>query len=274
MNIENFEYLEKRLEKRGWEHLAPQLKENMTAGKPDFILNADGEVDGKQVAFESQFRKHGEHDFYYFNRINASLEQNGVLIAQASFRESWNLLPEEMYRILNYGSKVAVYKEGMKNDAGESFNAYITVNQDKPLDENGNVNLNTYHDNYYRKYPFDLDNALTRLPVPIRELTPENMDGIIRDLKSGIPVPVTMKHDGSEINGYLSINAKVGRVDVLDDKMRPVQFPKRQAQQTRNTQQGGSVTQSAQQVDEVKKKPWQNRQQRVDWNRRGKGMAR
>lgn len=281
MNIENFEFHVKRLEQRGWEHLAPQLEEKMKAGEPEFSLHETGEIEDREVGFELTFRKHAEHDHYFFNHINASLSEDGEVKAQAAFRESWKLAPDEMYRILEHGSKVAVYKEGIRNSAGEPFNAYITVNVDQPLDDNGLLNLNTYHDNYYKRYPFELDSALERIPFDIKELIPENLDDIKAQLTRGIPVPVAIVSDGKEIEGYLTINAKIGRVDVLDSDLEPLQPSKKQQQEisvdnpkaeAEKQGQGQSTVSGG----DVKKKPWQNRQQTVNWNRnkQGKGVPR
>lgn len=268
MNIDNLEYLKKRLEAREWGHLAPEMEENMTAGKQEFDLYTTDTADNKELEYELQFRKHNEHDFYYFNRINVALAMDGQVVSHASFRESWNLMPEEMSRLLEYGSKVAVYKEGMKNDAGEPFNAWISVNEEQPQTENGALNLNTYHDNYYKKYPFELDNAVSRLPKSIQEQIKDKTEAVKQDLKRGIPVPVMVDVENGKEQGYLSINAKIGRVDVLDNKMEPVEL-------SANKEQQITKEQSEQQADgDVKKKPWQQ-QQRLNQNknRQGKGMS-
>lgn len=287
MNTENFEYHVKRLEQRGWERIAPQLEEKMKTGEPEFSLYETGEIDGREVDFELTFRKHAEHDHYFFNHINASLLDNGEVTAQAAFRESWKLTPDEMYRILEHGSKVAVYKEGIRNSAGEPFNAYITVNVDQTLDDNGLLNLNMYHDNYYKNYPFELENALGKLPFDIKELLPENLGDIKAQLTRGIPVPVTILLDGKETEGYLTINAKIGRIDVLNSDLEPLQPSKKQQQEisegketTVDNPKVGAEKQAEDQStapgDDVKKKPWQNQRQTVNWNRnkQGKGVPR
>ena len=251
MKTENFENLSDRLEQRGWDHLIPELKAQMEAGNPEFTLVQSGSVAEHEVGFELKFRKHRELDHYYFNRINTTLSKEGEVLAQASFRESWELTPEEMYHIAMYGSKVAVYKEGIKNDSGTSFNAWISVNVEEPMDENGYLNLNTYHDNYYKKYPFVLDDALERLPYEIRELVPENTEEIKAQLMTGIPVPVVYRQGEEEQHGILTVNAKIGRIDILDENMEPIQQQGKQAQA-----KAPEVEPKPQGVDGEKKKPW------------------
>lgn len=290
MKIENFDSLVKKLEQRGWGHLAPELEEKMKTGEAELSLHVIREIEGVEVDYESKFRKHREHDHYFFNHINATLVQDGEVVAQAAFRESWKLDPDQMQRILEYGSKVAVYKEGLWNKEGERFNAYITVNADEPLNENGMLNLNTYHDNYYSNYPFVLDDALVKLPFEIRELVPENIEGIKSQLVNGVPVPVTIVSSGEEAEGFLAINAKIGRVDVLGTDLEPIQLSKgKQQANAKNTTAGtkasadspprdkdGQQDQSAEKADNEKKKPWQNRQPAMKWNRnkQGKGVPR
>lgn len=273
MNIENFEYLKKQLEKRGWEVLGPQLEENIVAGKDSFELYHTQSFEGLSVDYELQFKKHAEHPFYYFNRINAALSEGEQVLAQASFRESWKLMPEEMYQILQHGDKVAVYKEGIKNEAGDPFNAWITVNADMHLDENGSLNLNTYHDKYYKKYPFDLDYSLSKLPAFVREQLGDGLDAVKDSLKQGTPYPINIDRNGVSEPGFLSVNAKVGRIDILDSSMEHLPVPEKKEQQADNISNGQGPASIA---DAEKKKTSLNqaRPNHFKTNRPGRGLSR
>lgn len=278
METENFDYHAKRLEQRGWEHLVPELKEKMESGDPEFSILHEDRIEDKDIAFESTFRKHAEHDHYFFNHINTALSENGQVVAQASFRESWKLSPEEMCRITAYGSKVAVYMEGIRNKEGERFNAYFSVDPDHPLNDKGTLDIKLYHDNYYKTYPFELGEALSKLPCKIKELTDESVDEIKAQLQRGILVPVTVEGEEREIEGYLTINAKIGRVDVLDSKLEVMELSeKTEKQEVReNPVKEDEQKEPSTKVGDEKKKPWQNRQQTVNWNKnkQGKGVTR
>ncbi|MNU20723.1 hypothetical protein D3C71_89720 [compost metagenome] len=272
MNIENFEYLQKQLEKRGWEELNPQLAEHIAQGKESFDLYISQSPDPLTIDYELKFRKHAEHPFYYFNRINAALSEGDQVLAEASFRESWNLMPEEMYQILKYGNKVAVYKEGIKNEAGEPFNAWITVNADIPLTEEGLLNLNTYHDKYYKKYPFNLDYSLSKLPDDIKEQIKNDFADVIAHLKHGIPYPVNVDKAGTLEPSFLSVNAKVGRVDLFNANMEPLAL----AEKT-EMKQSGNLSNGAEQqlaIDGEKKKPQQVRPNHFKNNKQSRGLSR
>lgn len=286
MNIENFETQKDALEWRGFpEELVEPLRRNMEAGKEEFSLACTKDMGDELLHLEPQFRKHEKHDVYYFNRYNAVLvSKDGEELAKASIKRSWQIPIDEAYQILKHGSKVAVHKEGIYNDEGERFNAVIAVNPDQELKEDGSLNINVYHENYYKKHPFDLDNALSRLPVEIKELVPENIEDIKAALKSGIPVEVTIAQKSGEVPGYLTINAKIGRVDVRDANMEMLIVPKKRQQaeveQQADTgeQQGQGASSDAekgQTVEDEKKKPWQDRQQTVKWNKdkQRKGMS-
>lgn len=278
METENFDYHAKRLEQRGWEDLVPELKEKMESGDAEFTLLTEGTIEDKSVEFELTFRKHEEHDHFFFNHINTSLIEEGQVVSQASFRESWKLSPEEMYRITAYGSKVAIYMEGIRNKEKEQFNAYLSVDPDQPLDEKGLLNLKLYHDNYYKRYPFELGDALSQLPYQIKELADENIDDIKSQLKRGIPVPVTVEANGQEIEGYLTINAKVGRIDLLDGKLEVMERSGHKDKQElmENSTKHTDQNESAEKVVDEKKKLWPNRQQTMSWNKnkQGKGVSR
>lgn len=275
-NTENFEYLKKQLEYLGLGHLAPKLEENIREEKAKFELvqTGQGESEESTVDYELQFNKHKEHPFYYFNRTVATLKENGEAIAVASFRASWKLTEEEMSRILAYGSKVAVYKEHIKNDAGESFNAWITVNVSQPLDEAGHLNVNTYHDKYYKKYPFDLDYSISRLPDQIKDQIKDKHEEVKSYMKLGIPYAVDVETKDGIVGGCLSVNAKVGRIDVLDENMELAKLAgRKEIQQAPAGKE--QPQQTEQQKPEEKKKfhqqPMRNNQFR---NNQGKGITR
>ncbi|OJV52287.1 MAG: hypothetical protein BGO31_05505 [Bacteroidetes bacterium 43-16] len=274
-NAENFDYLKGQLEQLGWGNLAPQLEEHIRAGKEKIELNQNeqGEVEGRTVDYELQFNKHSEHPFYYFNRVNATLRENDEIIATASFRSSWKLMPEEMGRILEYGDKVAVYREGIKNDAGEPFNAWISVNANQPLDEHGHLNMNTYHDRYYKKYPFDLDYSISRLPEQIKVQIKDKHEEVKDCIRQGIPYGLDVATTDGIVQGCLSANAKVGRIDILDNNLELAKLPVPQKAERQNTGQETSTEQGA--ADE-KKKPWQYQQVRGNQfrNKQGKGISR
>lgn len=273
MKIENFEYLSQRLKNRGWDELIPELKENMENGAKEFSLYAGGILeDKKEVSFYSTFRKHDTEDFFYYNRINAKVSQGDELLGQASFRESWNLDPLEMFNITTYGSKVAVYKEGIKNESGELFNAWISVNEDTPLDEHGFRNLNTYHDNYYKKYPFDLDASIARLPEHILQQIEGRHDEVKQDLMQGNPVAITIDENG--LGGFISINARIGRVVALDDEMEMLMFENKQQHQEKAQRQAPEAP-STETAEAEKKKQSPAVKQPMNWkNRSSKGISR
>ncbi|TYR37403.1 hypothetical protein FXV77_05195 [Sphingobacterium phlebotomi] len=279
MEQENFDYHKSQLERRGWEHLVPQLEEKMKSGEPEFSLLTEGEIEGEKVGYELTFRKHPEHDHYFFNHIIASLNRDGEEL-KASFKESWKLSPEEMYRITAYGSKVAVYKEGILNKAKERFNAYITVNADEPLNEKGELNINTYHDKYYQNHPFDIEDELTKIAKSVNGITPENLKEIKEELISGVFVPVILPTEDGEIEVYLTLNAKRGKVECVDTDLEPVDLleqGEKQKQKTEKVTEPSKETES-QDIQESKsqgnekKKPWENRVT-PKWNKAKQGKA-
>ncbi|WP_222165939.1 hypothetical protein [Edaphocola aurantiacus] len=238
--MENIEYLEQQLSERGWEHLKAELAEKINSGVTEFSLYTNTDGQPNRLDFELQFKKHAEKPVYYFNRINAALVSGDEVLSQASFRESWKMAPEEMGRVLEYGSKVAIYKEGLLNEERKPFNAWISVHTEEPLKEDGTLNLNLYHDNYYQKHPFNLEVEVSKLPASILEQYKGKESILTTSLKHGILVAVEHDNGNGPEPCFLTVNAKVGRIDVLDSEMEPISLTKRPeiTQQTEQTPAG------------------------------------
>lgn len=267
MNIENFENRAKTLEYRGigtGHH--EELKDKMETGVDAFSLEGEVPVKGDVLKYECLFNKDKEHDFYYFDRINVILvEKNGQETA-ASIKTDWKVSLTEAYNLLKFGEKVAVFKEGLKNAEGNTYSTYINFQKDGPVDEYGHVPFNTYHENYYLKYPFDIREKLQNMPIPIKELVPQNIDRIIKSMQKAEPLKVTMMLHGQEVSGYLTINARKGRIDMMDANMELIELSQKEQVKVETKEEPSPA--------DEKKKSWENRKPEVKWSRKpGSGMS-
>jgi len=278
MNEDNYETLKISLEIRGFgEETIKSLKEAMTKGNEEIRLSETFEDNGLTMQAEPVFNKHKEYDHYFFNRIDATLFQGDEILAQSSVRASWMVKAEELMRMLTYGDKVAVYKKDIQNFERNKFNAYISVLPDRARDENGNTILNSYHDNYYSKQPFDLREKLLARADQFPEINEGTVDKLVQQLQHAELVTLTGKSGDTEFEAIFGINAKKGDVHILDGNLEPLKLyiPKRvEEQSTPEAQQSINETRQQDPAGEVKKKPWENRPAVIRRPNQNKGISR
>ncbi|TDX00515.1 hypothetical protein [Dinghuibacter silviterrae] len=270
MNVENVEALKESLKKKGFgESLNQALEENISAGEPDFTLEHIVEVKSDEVGYRLHFRNDEGRDKTYFNSFDTAILKSPDLrgIREHNFAADKMITAMEAYRMVKYGELVAVNKD-LYNKEGQKYNVWLSIDVNGPKDEYNNYPVNSYHENYYKKHPFILADVLSNMPVPVKELeTPGQRADIEKALKKANLPAVTMFIGGKEVNGFLSVDPKLGRINLLDSKMQIIDLQEQQRAQvvTKNTEQV--------QGEDVKKKTWPDRKQgKVNWPARPKGM--
>lgn len=273
MNVENFEQLKEALYRKGFgESLYGQLEQQMNSGKPDFMLEHQVKISEDNVGFRLHFRRDETKDKVYFNSYDAAIfnltDTRGQLLEQ-NFQTDKLITANEAYRMLKYGDLVAVNKTLFNKD-NQQYNTWLSLDAKAEKNEYGNFPLNSYHENYYKKQPFVLGDALNNLPVPVKELESQrSRETIEKALKKANPVNITFVRNGAEESGYLGVNAKIGRVDVYDANFKLVE----REGQRETIKEANAQDNPVQQQEDLKKKSSQN--QKVNWeNKRqpGKGV--
>lgn len=271
MQQENFEKLSKELYYRGFgEGLNDELGEKMSRAGAEFAIEHQVAIAGDNMAYRLNFRKDDNEDKYYFNTMDTSLLRSGDRPGQElthSFPANSLVTAAEMHRMLKHGLLVAVNKD-LYNKKGEAFNTWLSLDTAGPKDDFGNFPRKTYHENYFAKRPFDIQDALQALAVPVKELEQKfKLGDYEKALKKANLPEVTIMVNGVESKGYLSVNPGERRIDVYDTDMKLV------IQQQQAIAPVHDKQQSVQQPDDVKKKPWAERQP-VNRNKsKGKGMG-
>lgn len=274
MEQENFEKLKKELFYRGFgEGLNNELGEKMSRSGHEFAIEHQVGIEGDQMAYRLNFRKDDNADKYYFNTIDTALLKNGDQPGQElthSFPANSLVTATEMHHMLKYGLLVAVNKN-LFNKKGEPYNTWVSLDTTSQKDDFGNYNRKSFHQNYFVKEPFDVQQALTNLSVPVKELEQKFKLGDYEKMLKKANLPeVTIMVNGVESKGYLSVNPEGRCIDVYDANMKIVE--------QQDQAQGLSAAENkkdtlVQQSGDVKKKPWEQ-QQRVNWNKnKGKGMG-
>lgn len=274
MEKENFEKLCTELFYRGFgESLNVELGQRMSRPGTEFSIEHRVAIEGDQMDYRLNFRKDDNLDKYYFNTIDTSLLKNGDQPGQElthSFPANSLVTATEMHHMLKYGLLVAVNKN-LFNKKGEPYNTWVSLDTASPKDDFGNYNRKSFHQNYFVKDPFDVQQALKNLSVPVKELEQKFKLGDYEKILKKANLPeVTIMVNGIETKGYLSVNPEERRIDVYDANMKIVE---RQDQKQGLSAAENSKETPVQQSGDVKKKPWEQ-QQRVNWNKnKGRGMG-
>lgn len=276
MNAENLDKLIETLYRKGFgEGLNEELKAKMLSGSPEFILEHMTTIGKDEVGYRLHFRRDDdpEKDKVYFNNYDAAIFKNADApgeVREHNFPADKMITAMEAYRMLKHGDLVAVNKN-LFNKEGNQYNTWISIDIEGEKDERGNYPVNTYHENYYKKQPFVIGEALKNLPVPVKELgNPQTVANIEKALQKANLVEVIIKLNGAETNAFLSVNPAKGRIDLYDQNLQLIE-----GQQQETKQDVGKTNSQAQSQDEVKKKPWGNQQQ-VKWDKKSpsKGVSR
>ncbi|OFV19518.1 hypothetical protein HMPREF3127_04680 [Sphingobacterium sp. HMSC13C05] len=277
MQEENFEGLKTSLEIRGFDaSIFPQLEKNMKEGKTDFVLQYEHPLDeNRTVLCQLSFDKHQEQDHYFFNRYQATLVNAGEVMAQISVRTSWKIKVQEAARMMEYGQNVAVYKQNIigyrqveEDHPAEQFrfNAYISLDPEGKTDDKGNLLLNTYHDNYCAKRPFDIIDQLENPEVQFEtKKAYESVEVLAKDLQHANRIAIVLDRNGVMEDGFLGLNARRGKINFMDANGISIDITPAKAEKL-----------EAKENAEVKKKPWVNQgPQKVAWKpKQNKGLSR
>ena len=277
MNLENFEELKEALYRKGFgTELNGQLEEQLKSGTPEFMLERTTSIDKDEVGYRLHFRRDNneEKDKVYFNRYDVAILKNADVpgeVREHSFPTEKLITAMEAYRMLKHGDLVAVNKN-LFNKEGQQYNTWLSLDIKGPKDEYGNYPVNSYHQNYYKKQPFDLKTELGKLPVPVKELEhAQYAENIEKALKKANLVSVTVMLDGQQTSALLGVNPRAGTVELYDAAMKPIQ--REQQQQSASLPVDKTATPEAKQED-VKKKSFPD--QKVEWGRKnqpGKGRS-
>jgi hypothetical protein len=186
------------------------------SGKPEFQLEHAVKINQDEVSYKLHFRRDEERDKVYFNKYDVAITNPDGKVTEHTFPTEKLITAMEAYRLLTHGELVAVNKN-LYNKEGQQYNTWISVDVNGKKDDFNNYPVNTYHENYYQKQPFELKDSLKKLPVPVKELeNPQTLERIEKSLKKANLVPVTIMVNGEQTSGTLAVNPKIGRVDLYD----------------------------------------------------------
>lgn len=264
----NTEELKEGLYRKGFgESLNAKLEESIKSGKPEFELEHAVKINQDEVNYKLYFRRDEERDKVYFNKYDVAITSPDIpgQLREHTFPTEKLITAMEAYRMLKHGELVAVNKN-LYNKESQQYNTWISLDVAGKKDEYNNYPVNTYHENYYQKQPFDIKTALKDLPVPVKNLeNPEKQERIEKSLKKANLVPVTIMLNDQETSGTLAVNPKIGRVDLYDQDMKLIEKQQQKAELKAES--------PGQSQDDLKKKPWEN--QRVNWETKNprKGMS-
>lgn len=219
MNEENFDYLQKRVFYTGFgNNLDTALKAQMEKGEKAFTLVHHTQIGKDQVSATLHFSKSDRNDNYFFNRYDMLVLKDGKeqpLKQSFEIRYNNNMTFKQAYNLVNGR---AVFKTFHKNinegteekpnwqPKGEEYDAWRKLDPEK-LDERGNMKYKQFTE----AYGFDLQQALTEYPYPIRELeNEESKERLMASLRDGNRQSVTVTIDGNEQTRFIDADPQKG----------------------------------------------------------------
>lgn len=279
--IDNLEDLKESVKMSGFEnYFDGQIEENVRAGKKEFSLDKPSQVEGDKMEYTLDFRIDHENRKGYLNDLHATLKEANGLERSQRFPRFLRITAKEAYNLLKWGLDTGVEKH-LFNKKSERYRSFVSLDLKREKDdagnivikgakdENGNFTLRQYHERYYSKKPFSIEEALQKLGIPVKDLetTP---DRVLYSLKRGNMTEVTIFHNNEEQKGYLSVDAKAGKIDVRDRNY--VVIETQNQSQSISESKSQSVTQEGP-SEEVKKNFSQK--QEVNWKQsRPQGLSR
>jgi len=239
MNQKNFEYLRDQVKYTGFgEGLEKQLKEHMQRQIPEFTLQHQGTFGRDETTSALHFKKSPSSDMYFFNSYQVSLkkdEQTEKLNQSFYIEKSNNITLKEAFNLM-HGRAV---NKDLTNKEGQLYNAWLQLDF-KNTDNNGNYKLKQFHQNY----GFELEKALSKLPI--KEMGSEqDKTRLIESLQKGNRQSVTFLENAAEKRRYIEANPQFKSVTVYDENAKRI----RQDLTKENTQ---SQSQSQRERQEVK----------------------
>lgn len=224
MNVENLEKNKEILYRKGFgTELNQALEQQFKTGAPEFTLERNVKAKNDDLNYILHYKRDADpqRDQVYLNSftLNLTIAETGEVRTQ-NFAADKLITAAEAYRMLLHGKLVAVNKN-LINKEGEKYNTWISIDVDGLKNEYGNYPLQTYHENYYRKHPFDLKEKLGSLSLPVKELESATYAANIEKyLRKANLIEVTIMHDNRVQKGFLAVNPELGQVVVLDSKLK------------------------------------------------------
>lgn len=205
---ENIAYLEKGLYYSGFGIEANKvLNEQINKQTKEFSIPLKMHVAGKETDFRLDFKQSEKQpDLYFFNGYQATLKENPEQSQYFAITKNHGITTREAVNLLE-GRAVA---KSIKLEDGRRQEIWTQINfQNKK--ENGNFERKTY----FPSYGFDLDKAMSSLPLK-KEEGKELPKWITSSLKKGNAVAVDMEMDGKAEKNTLVANPQFKTIDVFD----------------------------------------------------------
>ncbi|MFB9840930.1 hypothetical protein [Mucilaginibacter ginsenosidivorans] len=263
MNQENFNYLKDQVKYTGFgEGHENELRDKIQSEQPTFQLLHARDFGKDNVEAILNFRKSNTDEKYFFNSYEIKVKPDKAeesatqtfYIGKANnytLKEAYNLMcGRAVYKELEKLDKVGEGEHVRYVPNGEKYNAWVQLDF-KNTDESGNYKVKTFHENY----GFDLQEALTKLPI--KELNNEqDKQELMRSLEKGNRQFVTFLQDGNVENRYLQANPQYKTVTVFDAQQKRLRMDQKES----NTDDGNKVSnkngqksQASEKVDTEKK---------------------
>jgi len=211
MNQENLDYLKNSMKFSGFgDKLNAEIEKNIRLGVPEFVINDTTEFHNRRMESALHFRKGEKNEMYFFNSFDATLKRgDGTSESQRFYINKGNGFT--LKEAANLMDGRAVYKE-FTNKENEQYIGWKQLDFSQK-DDNGNSKFKTFHENY----GFNLEKALSKLPIS--ELKEQDQkDALIRSLQKGNLQAVTFSENGNNARRFLAADPENRGFKIYDEK--------------------------------------------------------
>lgn len=234
MEIVNVKEVEEQIYRKGFpkeliNELLSQAEQGISEPKIPF-----SETEGvDSLNYQINFRIDENSSKAYLNSFDLSMTSPDIQRAH-SFSNYHRITAKEAYRMLKFGEMVSVNKDLFDKDS-QKYNTWLQLDLESK-DGNGKYVMNSFHQNYYQKHPFELRADLQRLVrlIPSLAKTGE-LEKIEKKLKKAYLVAANGVVGQKTIPLLLSVNPKEGLIDVYDRKMELLDLTPDLEQQQKNS---------------------------------------
>jgi hypothetical protein len=220
MNVKNYQFLTESLNALGFsDKLNDALKTKMNLDMDSFELKASGVFGKDQMTYavkveKGKAREDGGEQFYFMNGVKATMIKEDAQIQSHDFRlfNQRGFNAKEMYNLLD---ERPVHKT-FKNTQGELVGSWTRIDFSS-LDENGNGQERRYFD---EQTNFQLAKEVGKLNLVFANR--EEKEGLLKDLRSGDLVEVSIKRDGRMEKAYVGVPLQISGVRLYDANMKEI----------------------------------------------------
>lgn len=207
----NLSNLQDNIKKAGFNNsMEGPLQKMIDLNLPEFHLRYNDPLHCKNTDYVLHFKKIPQSDIYYFEKFDATARptlQSVLKNDSSSVRQSFSLL-DNMNVTAREAANLVNGRAINKEINGKESWLYLDVTR-----------RNDLQNHPYMEYAFDLEKALSKLPIKQME-TPGQRSTLLQELKAGNSREVTITRNGQPIKYTIEAAPSIKSLNIFDSQNR------------------------------------------------------